>query len=55
MHPRVCRVLAPSGLFFFHTFNRNWIANLIVIKGVELFVKNTPEDLHVLRLFQAIG
>ena len=45
------RALAPSGLFFFHTFNRNWLANLIVIKGVELFVKNTPKDLHVLRMF----
>ncbi|MDQ3368146.1 MAG: bifunctional 2-polyprenyl-6-hydroxyphenol methylase/3-demethylubiquinol 3-O-methyltransferase UbiG, partial [Myxococcota bacterium] len=45
------RVLAPDGLLFFHTFNRTWLANLIVIKGVELFVKNTPQDLHVLRLF----
>jgi 2-polyprenyl-6-hydroxyphenyl methylase / 3-demethylubiquinone-9 3-methyltransferase len=45
------RVLEPGGLLFFHTFNRNWLANLIVIKGVELFVKNTPKDLHVLRLF----
>jgi len=45
------RVLAPGGLLFFHTFNRNWLANLIVIKGVELFVKNTPKDLHILRLF----
>jgi len=24
---------------------------LIVIKGVELFVKNAPKDLHVLRMF----
>ena len=45
------RVLAPSGLFFFHTFNRNFLAWLVVIKGVEWFVRNTPEDLHVLRLF----
>ena len=45
------RVLAPGGLLFFHTFNRNWLANLIVIKAVELFVKNTPKDLHVLHLF----
>lgn len=45
------RVLAPDGLLFFHTFNRTAIANLIVIKGVEMFVKNTPRDLHVLRLF----
>jgi 2-polyprenyl-6-hydroxyphenyl methylase/3-demethylubiquinone-9 3-methyltransferase len=46
------RVLAPSGLFFFHTFNRNWLANAIVIRGVEWFVRNTPDDLHVLRLFR---
>lgn len=45
------RVLRPGGLFFFHTFNRTWLANLIVIKGVAWFVKNTPKDLHVLHLF----
>jgi 2-polyprenyl-6-hydroxyphenyl methylase/3-demethylubiquinone-9 3-methyltransferase len=45
------RVLRPGGLFFFHTFNRNPIAWLVVIKGVEWFVKNTPPNLHVLRLF----
>jgi 2-polyprenyl-6-hydroxyphenyl methylase / 3-demethylubiquinone-9 3-methyltransferase len=45
------RVLAPSGIFIFHTFNRNFLAWLVVIKGVEWFVKNTPNDLHVLRLF----
>jgi len=47
----VGRVLAPSGVFFFHTFNRTWQARLVVIKGVEWFVKNTPHDLHVHRLF----
>ena len=45
------RVLKPSGLFFFHTFNRNFLAWLVIIKGVEWFVRNTPRDLHVLRLF----
>jgi 2-polyprenyl-6-hydroxyphenyl methylase/3-demethylubiquinone-9 3-methyltransferase len=45
------RVLRPNGLFFFHTFNRNWLSWLVVIKGLEWFVKNTPPDLHVLRLF----
>jgi 2-polyprenyl-6-hydroxyphenyl methylase/3-demethylubiquinone-9 3-methyltransferase len=45
------RVLRPGGLFFFHTFNRNALAWLVVIKGVEWFVKNTPSDMHVLRLF----
>ncbi len=45
------RVLRPGGLFFFHTFNRNPLAWLVVIKGVEWFVRNTPRDMHVLRLF----
>lgn len=45
------RVLAPGGVFFFHTFNRTWLAKLIVIDGVRWFVKNTPRDLHVLRMF----
>ncbi|QDE65942.1 hypothetical protein BHS09_02385 [Myxococcus xanthus] len=45
------RVLAPGGLFFFHTFNRNWLAGLIIIQAVEWFVPNKPDHLHVLRLF----
>ncbi len=45
------RVLAPGGTFFFHTFNKTWLAKLIVIDGVRAFVKNTPKDLHVSRLF----
>jgi 2-polyprenyl-6-hydroxyphenyl methylase/3-demethylubiquinone-9 3-methyltransferase len=45
------RVLAPGGLFFFHTFNRTFLSWLVAIKGVEWFVKNAPEHLHVLRLF----
>lgn len=45
------RVLRPRGLFFFHTFNRNPLAWLIVIKGVEWFVNNTPSSMHLLRLF----
>jgi 2-polyprenyl-6-hydroxyphenyl methylase/3-demethylubiquinone-9 3-methyltransferase len=48
---QAARVLAPSGLFFFHTFNRNWLSWLVIIKGVEWFVKNTPVDMHVLHLF----
>ncbi|MEW6127571.1 MAG: bifunctional 2-polyprenyl-6-hydroxyphenol methylase/3-demethylubiquinol 3-O-methyltransferase UbiG [Acidobacteriota bacterium] len=47
----IARVLKPEGLFFFHTFNRNFLSWLIVIKGVEWFVKNTPKNLHVLHLF----
>jgi 2-polyprenyl-6-hydroxyphenyl methylase / 3-demethylubiquinone-9 3-methyltransferase len=47
----ISRVLKPGGLFFFHTFNRNPVAWLVIIKGVEWFVKNTPRHMHVLRLF----
>lgn len=47
----VSRVLVPSGVFFFHTFNRTWQSQLVVIKGVEWFVANTPKALHVLRMF----
>lgn len=47
----IARVLRPGGLFFFSTFNQNWLAWLIIIKGVEWFVKNTPANLHVLDLF----
>ena len=46
------RVLRPGGLWFFHTFNRTWQAHLIVIKGVEWFVNNTPKDMHVIELFR---
>lgn len=49
----VARVLRPGGLFFYHTFNQNRFSQLIVIKGVEWFVKNTPKDLHVYHLFIA--
>lgn len=45
------RVLRPGGLFFFHTFNRNPLAWLVVIKGLEWFVRNVPERMHVLSLF----
>ena len=45
------RVLVPGGLFFFHTFNRNFLSWLVIIYGVETFVRNAPEHMHVLRLF----
>ena len=45
------RVLTPGGLLFFHTFNRNPLAWLVIIKGLEWFVRNTPEHMHILRLF----
>jgi len=45
------RVLKKNGLFFFHTFNRNFLSWLFVIKGMEWFVKNTPKNLHVYQFF----
>lgn len=45
------RVLKSGGLFFFHTFNRNFLSWLIVIKGVEWCVKNTPRNMHIYPLF----
>lgn len=45
------RVLKPGGIFIYHTFNRNLIAWLVIIKFVEWFVKNTPKNMHILRLF----
>ncbi len=47
----VTRVLKPGGYFFYHTFNKNLLSRLLVIKAMEWFVKNTPEDLHVYDLF----
>jgi 2-polyprenyl-6-hydroxyphenyl methylase / 3-demethylubiquinone-9 3-methyltransferase len=45
------RVLKSDGKLFFYTFNRNPLSWFLVIKGTELFVKNTPKRMHVLRLF----
>lgn len=45
------RVLRPGGLFFFHTFNRNFLSWLLVIKTIEFLVKNTPKNMHVIELF----
>ena len=47
----ISRVLKPGGIFFFHTFNRNWISKLVAIHCVEWFIKNTPEHLHVYSYF----
>jgi 2-polyprenyl-6-hydroxyphenyl methylase/3-demethylubiquinone-9 3-methyltransferase len=41
------RVLRPGGIFFFHTFNKTPLSYLLIIKGVEWFVKNTPKDMHL--------
>lgn len=48
------RVLKPNGLFFFHTFNRNFLSKFVIIKLPEWFVKNTPKNLHVPELFITI-
>lgn len=45
------RILRPGGLFFFHTFNRNPVSHLVVIKLLEWFIKNTPKNMHVIELF----
>lgn len=45
------RILKPGGIFFFHTFNRNILSKLLVIKGVDYFVKNAPKNMHVYNLF----
>jgi 2-polyprenyl-6-hydroxyphenyl methylase/3-demethylubiquinone-9 3-methyltransferase len=45
------RVLKPGGLFFFHTFNRNPLSYLVIIKGVEWCVRNVPKNMHVYSLF----
>ena len=38
-------------MFFFHTFSRNPLSYLVVIKAVEWLVRNTPKDLHVYSMF----
>jgi 2-polyprenyl-6-hydroxyphenyl methylase/3-demethylubiquinone-9 3-methyltransferase len=45
------RVLRPGGLFFYHTFNRNFLSHVVVIKLLEWFIKNTPKNMHVIKLF----
>lgn len=47
----ISRVLKSNGLFFYHTFSKNWLSYLVVIKGVEWFVKNTPKHMHTYDLF----
>jgi 2-polyprenyl-6-hydroxyphenyl methylase/3-demethylubiquinone-9 3-methyltransferase len=46
------RVLRPGGIFFFHTFNRNFVAWLVVIKAVEWFVRSShrPSSVRCARL-----
>ncbi len=45
------RVLKKGGLFFFHTFNKNLASYILIIKGVDWFVKNAPKNMHVYDLF----
>lgn len=45
------RVLRPGGLFLFNTLNKSPLAWLVMIKGMEWFVKNTPKNYHVYSLF----
>jgi 2-polyprenyl-6-hydroxyphenyl methylase/3-demethylubiquinone-9 3-methyltransferase len=45
------RVLKPNGLFFFHTFNRNLLSYLLIIKAVDWCVPNAPKNMHVYPLF----
>lgn len=45
------RILKKGGLFFFHTFNRNFLSYFMVIKAVEWCFANAPENLHVYPLF----
>ncbi len=47
----ISKVLKPGGLFFYHTFSKNWLSYLVVIKGIEWFVKNTPKHMHTYDLF----
>lgn len=48
---RVSFFLKKGGIFFFHTFNRNFLSWLMVIKAVEWLVPNTPKNMHLYRLF----
>ncbi len=48
---KVASLLKPGGLFFFHTFNRNLLSWLFVIKGVEWCVPNTPKNMHIYSYF----
>jgi len=45
------RVLRKGGLFFFHTFNRNPLTYLLVIKGLEWCFSNVPPRIHTHPLF----
>lgn len=45
------RVLKPGGVFFYQTFNRTPVANLLAVKSLSWFTKDCPENLHVYSMF----
>jgi 2-polyprenyl-6-hydroxyphenyl methylase/3-demethylubiquinone-9 3-methyltransferase len=45
------RILRPGGTLVFHTFNRTPLAWLLAIHGIALLCRDTPEHVHVYRLF----
>lgn len=45
------RVLKSGGIFFFHTFNRNFLSYLFAVKGLEWCFQNSPKHIHVYPLF----
>ena len=47
------RLLKKDGLFFFHTFNRTLLSYLLIIKGAEWCVPNTPPNIHIRALHHA--
>ena len=49
--PNSLRSVTAFELNKLNTFNRSWLAGLVIIRFVEWFVANTPKNLHVLRLF----
>lgn len=47
----IARCLKPNGFFFFNTFNKNWLTNILVIKLVSRFIINAPKNFHVYDMF----
>lgn len=45
------RVLKPGGLLFYHTFDRNPVSYVLVIKALEWLIKNTPRHMHLYSMF----
>lgn len=45
------RVLAPGGVFIFHTFNRTARSWLFAARGLDWFIKDSPAHVHEWRMF----